>query len=601
MAEANQYDAVIVGAGIAGAIIAYELGKAGKRVLILEAGPSVPPNRSAYMERFYRSGWKTPSSPYPPAITEMDASNENAPRATIPGLLKWKDPCKSYLVQESENGHLPFSSTYERIGGGTTWHWMGTSLRLLPNDFRLKSMYGHGEDWPIGYEDLITYYEKAEAEIGVAADKSEQAYLGLKFRPEYQYPMPKIPQSVVDQQIAGGVQGLELFGQPVEVTSTPQGRNSKPYDSRRVCAGNTNCIPICPIQAKYDATVTLNKALNTGKVTIWYQTVAKTVQVDSSSGRISGIDYLQYKDPRGPSTGSGTATGSIYVLAAHAIETPKLLLNSRNDHFPHGVANGSGQVGRNLMDHVIYLAWALMPEGKPIYPFRGPLSTSGIESLRDGPFRKMRAAFRIEIGNEGWNWAAQDPYTTTNDFIDGTDTSQLNPGREGLFGRRLVQALNSSFTRQFRLGFLIEQDASESNCVTLSDKYKDHLGIARPKIRYNLSDYTKQGFVQARFATRQIFARLGAKEYTKVPGGAPTFTVKGEPPFTFAGAGHIIGTYRMGKKSDSVVDSSQCSWDHPNLFLVGSGVFPSEGTANPTLTIAALAFQAAETIQSRLK
>src|SRR5262249_6907179 len=98
------------------------------------------------------------------------------------------------------------------------------------------------------------------------------------------------------------------------------------------------------------------------------------------------------------------ATGKAYVLASHAMENPKLLLQSKSDAFPNGIANRSDQVGRNLMDHPLYLSWALAPAGKPAFPYPGPLTAAGIERLRDGEFRNFRAAFRMEIGNEGWNF-----------------------------------------------------------------------------------------------------------------------------------------------------------------------------------------------------
>ena len=132
---------------------------------------------------------------------------------------------------------------------------------------------------------------------------------------------------------------------------------------------------------------------------------------------------------------------------------------SATDQLPNGVANSSGQVGRNLMDHPLYLSWALMPEDKPIYPLRGPLSTSGIETLRDTAHRKDWAAFRIEIGNEGWNFPISDPYQTSQDFIDGTNVSQLNPEGLKLHGDALIQTLNRLMTRQFRMANLVEQEA----------------------------------------------------------------------------------------------------------------------------------------------
>lgn len=604
----EQAEVVIVGAGLAGSIIAYQLGMAGIDVLVLESGPEIPVNRAQYLERFYTATLKTPESPYPPSTT-LDRhltgpAKLNAPRATIADLLddNWNNPAVSYLVQK---GPLPFTSTYERVGGGTTWHWVGTCLRMVPNDFRLRSKYGVGVDWPMGYDDLQSAYCRAEAEIGVSANVADQAYLGMTFPDGYAFPMHSIPLSLVDGSFVTAVTGQMFDNLPLVVSPTPAGRNSEPYAGRRVCAGNTNCTPICPIQAKYDATVTMNKALNTGKVRVLYRTVASKVTVGTDSN-INGIEFMQYQLEDGPNTGTGVAVAQRYVIAAHAIETPKLLLNSKTDVWSKGVANSSGQVGRSLADHPIYLAWGLMPEGKAIFPYRGPLSTAGIESLRDGAFRSDRAAWRIEIGNEGWNWPAGDPYTTVADFIDGTNIGKTNPSNTLLSGTALVRKLNDVFTRQFRIGFLVEQveedpDHSDSYIQPSTDNLTDGLGIVRPEIHYNLSKYTRKGFQQAKIlATHIIEDLLGAQELTDIIG--PGCFTYDEVPYSFQGAGHLMGTYRMGDDpTKSVVDKYQRSWDHKNLFLVGDGVFPSTGTSNPSLTIAALSFQAGDTVANDLK
>ena len=126
----TKYDVVIVGAGLAGAIIAYELGRKGKRVLVLEAGPADPPNRAAYMEQFYLANAKVPESPYPPDPAKPDPSGLNAPRPSTLDLKWANDPTKSYLIQNPPNGGgsgkglTPFASTYERLTGGTMWHWL---------------------------------------------------------------------------------------------------------------------------------------------------------------------------------------------------------------------------------------------------------------------------------------------------------------------------------------------------------------------------------------------------------------------------------------------------------------------------------------------
>ncbi|HYO66311.1 MAG TPA: GMC family oxidoreductase, partial [Archangium sp.] len=485
-------------------------------------------------------------------------------------------------------------------------HWLGTSVRLFPNDFKMKSTYGVAVDWPLTYEELSPFYDKSEVEIGVAANKADQEPLGLPFTSGYEFPMPGIPMSLMDDAVSKAVSGLQALGKSVFVTPTPQARNSIPYKSRRVCAGNTNCIPICPIQAKYDASVTINDALQNG-AQILYKTVATNLKVDTATGRISGIDYVQYESSTGGVSGRGTAVGTLYVLAAHAIETPKLLLLS-NKQLPNGVANSSGKVGKNLMDHVIYLAWARGPLNQPPYfTYRGPLSTAGVESLRDNPFRNQHSSFRIEIGTEGWNWAAGDPYTSVLDFIDGTNNGQLNPSGDGKpskgkFRGALSKAINDNLTRTFRLGFLLEQDPQESMCVVpaTDPKHVDRLGIPRPQIQgYGISEYTAKGFPVAAALASEIFRRMGATEFTQLkPGQHFTFDNK---TFNYFGAGHIMGTCKMGfSKSDSVVDRDLRTWDHANLFILGSSVFPTVGTGNPTLTIAALALRAAERIKKDL-
>jgi glucose dehydrogenase len=609
-------DVVIVGSGIAGALIAKVLATAGKKVLILEAGEQLPPDINGYMDRFLKAKSKVPESPYPPELFDSkgltDPRTVNAGRPTVLSLGArykfgdWQDPKQAYLIQQ---GPLAFGSTYERINGGTARHWLGTSLRFLPSDFEMKSRFNRFVDWPIRYRHLERWYGEAEKEIGVSADVADQGYLGIDFSSDY--PMPKIPLSLVDMEVDKAMSNLKVSGVGLDaikwaVTSTPAARNSQPYQSRPVCAGNTNCIPICPIKAKYDPSVTLAEALRTRRVDVMYKTVASHVHVDGN-GRISGIDFIQYDKVDGPPTKRGQVTAKVYILAGNAVETPRLLLMSKSERAPHGVANrrdGTGFVGKYLMDHPLYLAWALMP--KKVWGYRGPISTAGIEICRDGEFRRDRGAFRIEIGNEGWNFPTGDPDTTTVDLINGLNFSQLNTDKKALFGANLVAELNDKLTRQFRLAFLIEQSPDDANTVTLSDRFKDHLDLPRPQITYDLSEYTKRGLAAAKTTATAIFERLGAKEFTQEPDPNDPCSF-GWPPgqktrLKYYGAGHMVGTYRMGTSvRNSVVNHQQRSWEHRNLYLVGSGTFPTVATANPTLTLAALCLRTAERIAQELR
>jgi len=644
-------DVAIIGSGFAGSFIANELltlSKKSIRVVILEAGPDVQPNFNAYMDSFYRASSKVPESPYPPAVFGSDGkfkdpgtvaagrpSSLTVGGSKKPGDTKpptWQDPNKAYLDQSKST--RPFKSTYERLAGGTG-HWMGLTPRLVPHDFCMKSTYFKDPslkdwgfvDWPIGYEDIRPFYEQAEAELGVSGNVDDQRFSGIDdmFPDNYKYPMPRIPPSLFDRRVSDALAQLDAkdtqflgMNGPVTslaVRSLPAARNSQPYRNRRACSGNTNCIPICPIQAKYDPTITLNEATNNG-ATLRHHTVASHILLEN--GRVSGIKFLTYDQENGPPTGGGVIKAAVYVIAANGIETPRLLLMSKNNgQTPNGVANSSDMVGRNLMDHPQYLSWGLLPD--PVYPYRGPLVTSAIGELCDGPFRTQRAAFRVSLGNEGWAAVVGggarfggDPNVTTLDIVNGMNfsgvntnkTTKLGADKLALFGSALTKTLGNLLSRQFRIAFPIEQNPDPNNRVRLSDAV-DRLGLPRPAIHYDISDYTKQGFAAAYHLKKLIFDKLEATEteFTSVaPGDPAAFQMPGIPEvFTYGGAGHVMGTYRMGTDpKTSVVDGWQCSHDHANLYLVGSGTFPTVGTANPTLTLCALALRTAEHIFKNL-
>ncbi len=636
MAASPQYDVVIVGAGIAGAIMAKELAGKGARVLILESGPRDREDRKSFHDSYLTAMAKLPNSPYPPYWHGNDPKHEPnkeaVPRPMTamtfawPGLeefKKWNGSQakfdafnkQSYLTYTATT-ELPFLSTYERLAGGTTWHWLGTALRFTESDFRMRSKYGQLVDWPITLPELYDDYASAEEMIGVSADVGDQRalepYLGAQFPEGYEYPMKRIPMSVSDNLLGDTIKGLQFDRQDLEMTCTPQGRNSEYRDGRPACQGNSSCIPICPIQAKYDATVTLRDAESTNLVTTLTKAVVTDLEV-GPNGLITGVNFLQYSGDVGNYQAQRkTASGKIVILAAHAVETVKILLMSNGRR---GIANASGQLGCNLMDHLCYLGYGL--SNQQGFPYRGPRSGSGIESLRDGPFRKRRSAWRVDVGNVGWQWADDDPTRSTHDFISGENKSCLNPGQEKLFGKALAERLNMANTRMLRLCYLVEQEPQQSNRITLSKNLFDGLRLPRPEINYSVtgSEYTLRGIVAAQQATDLIFDKIGAnrhfpdhrQNYSHFinDSGYPgiEFTMDGKNyKVNLYGAGHIAGTYRMGFTGhDSVVDSNSRCWEHKNLYLLGSGTFPTITTGNPTLTIAALTFRASRSVLNDLQ
>jgi choline dehydrogenase-like flavoprotein len=595
------YDAVVVGGGISGAIIADQLSRSGQRVLILEAGLGDDLSLEGYedyLSRFYSAVSKDNQSPYAPN------PNAESPRSTdVRNITPGQPDASSYLVQ---NGPYATDTNYTRVLGGTTMHWEAKVMRMLPEDFEMDSRYGQGLDWPIRYDEMEPYYQAAEREIGVSADVEDQAYLGVSYPPGYVFPMRGLPLSYLDKMVAAGLDGTEVDAGGDRVTLKvrpfPQGRNGIPnpdYDGGRGyipvgavsthqveeggrCQGNNNCVPLCPVQAKYHAGKTLAKALSNG-VEVLAKSVAYKVHADPVNGRVTHIEFRAYRDPSSPEYVTGTARGHIYVLGASAIENARLMLAS-------GLNSSSGLMGRNLMDHAYLLNWALLPEIAGTG--RGTNSTGGIVDLRGGSFRGKHAGFGIDIHNDGWGWATGAPFTDLLHIVDARHK----------FGPDLRRALVDQVSRQLLLACMIEVPPNPSNRVSVDPAYRDQLGNMRPVLSYSIPDYTMRGAAYGRRLSQRIFERLGAEDctaYSPTDYGYVTYEGQG---YAIRGGNHLGGTHVMGTSpANSVVDSAQRAWDHQNLYLVGGGSMPTIGTANVTLTIAALCFKSAEHMIKQLR
>ena len=533
----EQSDVLIVGAGVAGALIAWSLARAGARVTIVEAGPQV--DRGVALGRFMQAAVRVPEAPYRSGLHAQSPATIN----------------DTYIRQD---GPDRFRSTYLRQVGGTTWHWLGTALRLLPPDLELRTRYGVGADWPLTYLDLAPWYDTAESELGVSGHDGD-VFGPVRQRP---YPLPGLPATIGDrliERIAG------RFGFKVRVS--PQARNSQPYDDRPACCASSSCIPICPIQAKYDATVHLRKAADAG-AHVLSDSVA--VRVDVGPDRL--VTGILIRRPDRSEAWLGTRH---LIIAANAIEGPKLLLMSRSERFPNGVANSSDAVGRYLMDHPVQLTRALSPV--PVWPRRGPQEVSAIHEMRDGDHRRQHGAFLMNIGNQGWEWAGPNLAGLSKKFIE-----------TGLSGKELLNAVRSHASKEMTLVALTEQLPDPDNRITPDFDRPDAIGVPKPHVHFRLDNYTATALAAARRTHEQLFVALGASDIGHLPHAE--------------GAGHIMGTTRMGADHrTSVANGQGQSHDHSNLWFAGSSLFPTSGTANPTLTIAALALRTAEAIKIALR
>ncbi len=615
-ASQKEYDAVIVGSGISGAILANELSQQGFNVLIVEAGPEKDLTIDGYeklLNNFYTAVTKDNNAPY--------KRNPNAEMPRSPDVKKARlgqPNTSNYLVQ-----HGPFitDTTYSRVVGGTTMHWEAKTPRMLPEDFKMRTLFDKGLDWPVSYEDLQPYYRIAEKEIGVSGNVESQDFRHIDpetgdfsntplYTNGYVYPMHAMPPSYLDKCVAKNIDGttvnLGYDTKELKIRSFPQGRNGipntsyKPFNNNEIykpvaavsshqaeigerCQGNNNCTPICPVQAKYDARKTLVKALRTDSVDLLPQTVASKVVINPENGHVTSIEYKNYQETDSSAYKSGTLKGKVFILAANAIENARLMLAS-------GLKSTSDLMGKNFMDHPYLLCWGLLPENAGT--FRGTVCTSGISDIRSGHFRKKQAAFAVDIHNDGWGWATGAPYTNLLDIVD----------QKNKYGVDLRNELVSQLSRQLLLAFMVEMLPEESNKISVNPQYTDRLGNMRPIVSFNVPDYSMEGVVYGRALSKQIFQRLGAEDhssYDPLDFGYVNYNGQG---YAIRGGNHIAGTHIMGtSKNNSVVDSKQRSWDHENLFLIGAGSMPTIGTSNTTLTMAAMCFMSAEAVIKDLK
>lgn len=528
MAHKLSAEVVIVGSGIAGALSAFQLAKHDVDVLILEAGPEV--DKAQIVEGFIKSANFDYSSGYP---------NEKwAPRPDNNGYI-------NYLQSDFNYGIEYLSQT-----GGTTLHWGGTAMRMLPSDFEMQSRYGVASDWGISYEEIEPYYTMAEYEIGVAGD-DEHDYGSPRSRP---YPMSAIPVSYGESFIANRL--TSTMG--LSFVASPMARNTEPYDGRTVCQGYSTCVPICPVGAKYDASMHVKKAVQQGARIVNNARVDKLVC--DKSNRVS---YLQYKDVQGNIV---TVEGQQFIMAANAIETAKLLLMSSSEVNQKGLANSSGLVGKNFFGHVGISAEMTLPQ--PVYLGRGPAHTIHCFDYRDGDFRGEYPSWHLAIDNSN--------------PMPKVHQATIQAVEHGLIGDEIKQFVESKITCNAELVCMMEQLPDENNYVSLDYDRKDSSGQPGIDLNWGLDSYVANGANKAKELLLEAAQNLKAEDvFFKYP----------------LQHHHPMGTAKMGSSPDSSVVNLDCrTHDHKNLFIAGSAVFPTGGNANPTLTIAALSLRLADFI-----
>ena len=298
----TEYDVIVIGSGVAGALTAWKLSQLGPyRILILEAGDNgiSAGQRLQFHHMMDTQGNRgDPYAPYKDLESRKYAPAAEKSQRELDDQKNDPDNYYDYLAEMTSKTHDPFKASYNRMVGGSTWSWRGNTPRFLPSDFRLQSEFGVGRDWPLDYNELEPWYCQAEWELGVSGNHDELDGLFGAYRSQ-PFPMPGIPLGFSDLRVKARIDGQTVRGTTIRVVTTPQARNSTVFDNRPACEGHSNCIPLCPIQAKYDATVHLRRALQNPNVEL--RTGAVVTQLEKGQdGYVGAVHYIDWKSSEPP-------------------------------------------------------------------------------------------------------------------------------------------------------------------------------------------------------------------------------------------------------------------------------------------------------------
>jgi choline dehydrogenase-like flavoprotein len=504
------YDVIIIGAGTTGAVIGYELGMHGHQVLLLEAGGT--------------SGYRFPI------------------RIAKDGEIPFK-PAPRFNYRRMTTFYNRYKGGFGLGGHGQIY--AGWTYRFLPDDFRMKSRFGLGSDWPIRYEDLMPYYRKTEKLMGISGE-AHPLFPGT----EDAYPNPPFPVSYATKVFN------RKFKDFFEYTTAPQSRNRKNYDGRMRCAGYRNCIH-CPIEAKWTPQNTpIRKSHDLPNIEYFIRSPALFMEAAPDKK----IGHLVCQT----GTGEVKLQARQYVLAANGIDTPRLLLNAKQPHAKDGLANSSGLVGKCYMVHP-HVHWRI-DLGEIVFGGRGPLHSSNCLKYVNHAMRDKTAAFNMHyLGDE---------------LPDIT----FNPD---LWGEDLIRDIQASAGRMVDVGICIEMEPHEQNRVLL-DKSTDPLGLRNAVVQCHVTEYAQAGYNLFKNEMKRAIKAAGIKKYIR-------------KDRILSDGGHWMGTTRMGSHPrDSVTDSYGRCWDHPNLFIAGASLFPTSTPFNPIQTSIALALRTSDEIHQTL-
>ena len=581
------YDAIVVGSGAGGGMAAYQLAVAGLKVLVLEAGRMYDPVR------------ETPMFQLPKDAPLRGSGNRYKPfgfyDATVDG--GWEVPGEPYTTAPGSE----FRWWRARMLGGRTNHWGRISLRMGPYDFKPKTRDGLGADWPLTYDDLAPYYDKAEMLVGVyGGDEDMENTPGSP--PGVLLPPPAARPSELLTAKACKPLGIPVIPAHRAVLSIPQDAARLPAKlhpdnplarrvlaqsmrSRQACFWATECGRGCSIKANFQSTtVLIPPAMATGNCHIVADAMVREVTVDKQ-GRATGVIYIDKLTRT-----ERTAKARVVVLAASACETARILLNSRSGQFPDGLCNGSGLVGKYLMDTVGAGIGGQIPALENLPPYHSD-GAGGIHMYMPWWLYKEQAAGKMDFAR-GYHVE----FGGGKDMPGPGSMSGLERYTDGAYGKRFKEAARryyGSFVYFDGRGEMIPND--DSWCE-LDPDVTDQWGIPVLRFHWKWSDHETRQAAHMVKTFAGIIEAMGGKVGGPVEADGSKLIAKGGQII------HEVGTCRMGDDpKTSVLNPWMQSWEVKNLFVTDGAPFVSNADKNPTLSILALAWRTTDYLLAELK
>ena len=528
-------DFLVIGAGSAGGVMAKELSTAGFRVVVLEQGPY---------------------------LTEKDYKHDEIGYTYQAGLTNdTKVQPVTFRKSEAEQAKPIKAIMYGRQVGGGSVHFTANYWRFHESDFDERSVFGNVPgadlaDWPIKYADLEPYYTKAEWDLGISGLGGANPFEGPRSKP---YPLPPMPVKSSGVLFDRGAKKLGLHPYPA-----PMAILSQPYQGRAACVHCGFCEYFgCEMRAKSSTLVsTIPIAEKTGRCEIRPNSYVRKIETDAH-GRVTGAVYFDANRRQ------IFQKAKAVVLCSNGAETARLLLMSKSKRFPQGLANSNGLVGKHLMWDNGAEALGLFEQ--PLNEYKSIVVT-----------RVLHDYYRADPKRGFYGGAGMDARF---DFYPANFALRGMPGDAPKWGAEYKKMLSTYFTHSMAVLSHTSSLPQEKNSISLDPDMKDHWGLPAMRVTFN--------FHPDDIATMK-WSLIKQVEILEAAGARKTWTssiaMEDQMPST-----HLMGTCRMGNDPKlSVVDRNNRAHDIPNLLIADGSSFVTSGRQQPTATIQALAYRAAD-------